>query len=81
MPGVPAVTSPFVASFGDYNAGVFLTLRVDQITNMEEEPCVASSRFLNVLGYYAGLITIASSCLKFLAQRGALAVVTSTRTW
>lgn len=80
MPGVPAVTSPFVASFGDYNAGVFLTLRVDQITNVEEEPCVSSSRFLNVLGYYAGLITIASS-LMFLAQREALAVVTSTRIW
>lgn len=50
------------------------------MSNMEEEPCVASSRFLNVLGYYAGLAAIASS-LMFLAQRGALPVVTSTRIW
>nr|XP_054493090.1 N-alpha-acetyltransferase 20 isoform X1 [Agelaius phoeniceus] len=50
------------------------------MSNMEEEPCVASSHFLNVLGYYAGLMTIASS-LMFLAQRGALAVVSSTRIW
>lgn len=81
MLGVPAVTSPpFVAYFGDCNAGAFLTLRVYQISNVEEERCVSSSRFLNVLGYYAGLVAVASS-LMFLAQRGALAVVTSTRIW